>query len=552
MENKLDNFFKNKLDEREIVFNEAHWEQAQFMLDKQDEKERRRAWWQYWILGLLGLVLLSGLTFYLTNETGTDRPAKETSLGVEATPNDYQAMPANEAKVATEQTNAATSPAQVVASATNKTSATENEPAFLNEKTIEQKVRTVPNHLVTRAESNQQMTSNLNAIAKTIVSTNTHQNDDTKVVQQSKQERRQGNNLDITEKQHLILDTQQGQITRKSIAENGLQMANLSEPKEEQKNREQTTKTETEKLEEEKSTTRSSDLIVMPDDESNKEGKATLSEKQGFMVVKNLHEDIASIPTLHHPLSLPTKELGDAVPKIVAPAIIKPATQKGWRLGITASTLLYPFSNTSELQFAEFPDINPAVTAQQWVGFKLGATARYHLNQRWAVSAGLLYYKQTGTFQSVRSSRRVTYRFGLESTTVDLVPQSLHYLEMPILISRKYHKHSIELGGAVDLLLGVNNTIGTYENIGDDELVLTPQKSTWKYQDGFSRRHVRALLGYQYQVLKSLHLGLRINYAIGGGILDSNYSASFSGSSSRFILLESRPTNVELKMTYYW
>lgn len=59
--NRLDQFVKNKLEERQFEFNEAHWLQAAEMIDAQ--KERRRRFFWLWFFG--GQVLLLGLAFIL-------------------------------------------------------------------------------------------------------------------------------------------------------------------------------------------------------------------------------------------------------------------------------------------------------------------------------------------------------------------------------------------------------------------------------------------------------------------------------------------------------
>ncbi len=57
--NELDRFFKDKLDNRQIEFNEAHWQEAEKMLDRQGKK---RPAWMWWIA--LGILLLLGGTWW--------------------------------------------------------------------------------------------------------------------------------------------------------------------------------------------------------------------------------------------------------------------------------------------------------------------------------------------------------------------------------------------------------------------------------------------------------------------------------------------------------
>ena len=69
MENRLDKFFKNKLDEKAFPFDESHWEEMTAELNKREKKNRPFFFW--WNVGLSSLLLIGGfVAFFSFNPFG--------------------------------------------------------------------------------------------------------------------------------------------------------------------------------------------------------------------------------------------------------------------------------------------------------------------------------------------------------------------------------------------------------------------------------------------------------------------------------------------------
>ncbi len=64
MRNRLDSFFKNKLDSQEFPFDEAAWETISGELDKKD-KDNKRPFYFWWTSGVVALLAISFSSFYL-------------------------------------------------------------------------------------------------------------------------------------------------------------------------------------------------------------------------------------------------------------------------------------------------------------------------------------------------------------------------------------------------------------------------------------------------------------------------------------------------------
>lgn len=64
MSNQLDNFFKDKLQNRSYEYDESAWEEARLLIEKEEQKDRRKKW--LYILSSFFLLSLVGLTaFYM-------------------------------------------------------------------------------------------------------------------------------------------------------------------------------------------------------------------------------------------------------------------------------------------------------------------------------------------------------------------------------------------------------------------------------------------------------------------------------------------------------
>lgn len=76
---KLDQFFKKKLENREFDFQESYWQEAEKLIEQDRRKKRFAWWWRLSGLVLLLLLVTAGLWWYLS----TDRGGEQTGQSVE-------------------------------------------------------------------------------------------------------------------------------------------------------------------------------------------------------------------------------------------------------------------------------------------------------------------------------------------------------------------------------------------------------------------------------------------------------------------------------------
>jgi len=91
---QLDDFFKKKLDEQELPFNEAHWLAAQDLIDGQQQKRRSIWWWRMGCLTVaIGVVIFLLIpnwsaedAFVAKQEQPAEKDSVQSSLDTKATP----------------------------------------------------------------------------------------------------------------------------------------------------------------------------------------------------------------------------------------------------------------------------------------------------------------------------------------------------------------------------------------------------------------------------------------------------------------------------------
>lgn len=82
MKSRLDDFFKNKLDNHETPLNEAAWESMLGELDARDSKKKRTL--LFWFTGIAGLLLFATLGFYFINKEKLMLTAEQSKVEIES------------------------------------------------------------------------------------------------------------------------------------------------------------------------------------------------------------------------------------------------------------------------------------------------------------------------------------------------------------------------------------------------------------------------------------------------------------------------------------
>ena len=78
MKNRLDDFFKNKLDNHETPFNDAAWEEVLGELDARDRKKKRTL--LFWLTGIGGILALVAFSFYYFNKEKAHSEVEQTNI----------------------------------------------------------------------------------------------------------------------------------------------------------------------------------------------------------------------------------------------------------------------------------------------------------------------------------------------------------------------------------------------------------------------------------------------------------------------------------------
>lgn len=567
MENKLDRFFKNKLEDRTFEFDESAWAGMEQIIEMDEETQKEKRFW-FWTGGLLGLFLIISLCWWLLNdknESISPVNPKSTTTDIESidTGADYltKSLPqyplqekntkpdVKEKSTKIDNLNSSSKDTfEQQAAQNNSLTATKQEksgsppPTLSNEKNRSKK---------------QTETANLSSESQ-IEALQKRQQEDTNFEKTTAISSVKDTNQSLENGAQNDLTTINGDNSELGIHQNN-KNANLPSDTNLRTRKNLNNK---EALEKEappippNKTTLDKNIIEEKDNTKNKNTEEVKSKKsETDAITPSLNQDktptnqitIDITKALKNKTILPLEFGRDSA--ISAPNVLqtKPSkiVNRRIQLGMALATWIYPYSQSANLQYADFPDQTFEGIADKLTGFKIGLTATYPLNDAWSLRAEALYYQQRGTFQSVRSSPQIKFLFGSTQQTLELIPSSLHYLEIPVLGLWKRQKHQVIFGASLNFLLGLYGKIGDYTQNGTANApTLNETQKGWMDKEGFAPIRAHALLGYQWQMNQRLGLGLRVNYTL-GSILDKNYEAPYS-----FILLENQPLNLEARVEF--
>ena len=540
MDNKLDRFFKNKLEDRAFEFDESRWEAMEELIEADQKTDKEKKWFLLGGLGLLSILLIgSWMTWQAFILNG-----KNESIQYDLNKKEKTALLESDKKI--KQIDKKNTPKQELKKQTD---------ILKKEKDVEHpKNNSEFNINNNKIESNDDKnTFSIKPENKQIKKYNL--NADKNKIEASKTE-----HLNQNEQNTLFLD-------KKNSAVPTLENNTPSFPfknKKKELDKEEKDFDSYHKITEYEQSSHQNQLpppidLKKPEETSynsatkknkplfskNNDNVKTITQKEDSLSTKTQRGKAKShlnyLPIALKPLKIGRKEnLEDSVIQLITPT---KTASKRLRLGIAAAAWVYPYSQAVHLEYADFPDQIFKGVAKKITGFKIGLTATYHLNDIWSIQTEGLYYQQRGTFQSIRSSSQVQYRFGLIRTTLEAIPESLHYLEVPILGVWKKRQYAFELGVSLNYLMGVKAAIGKYERNNAASIpILNENQSGWMSKEGFSKLHSHLILGGRWNLSNRLYVGLRANYSI-GNILDKNYDAPYS-----FTLLENKPFHLELRL----
>ncbi|MEZ4776147.1 MAG: outer membrane beta-barrel protein [Bacteroidia bacterium] len=125
-----------------------------------------------------------------------------------------------------------------------------------------------------------------------------------------------------------------------------------------------------------------------------------------------------------------------------------------------------------------------------------------------------LTYQSRGGLQADSTYRSVAFAFGAETQATTISPQTLHYLEVPLLVD-------FRLSGRHYVMAGVNvSRLVNSRSLVTKQLILpfdTEDQGTtreWGYTQGFKPVDVSVMAGYGYYLNKGVRVGIQGNYGL--------------------------------------
>lgn len=198
--------------------------------------------------------------------------------------------------------------------------------------------------------------------------------------------------------------------------------------------------------------------------------------------------------------------------------------RKRHALGIMLGTTLAPgLQNNS--------DTRAAISTHPSVGLRYS----YSLGKGIRLQTGLLYQGRGG-LNADSTYRSVNFSFGAETEATTISPQSLHYVEVPLMADVHLAGRHYLMGG-VNLAYLINTRSDVHkEKILPFETVDMGSNKAWGYRQGFQPLDASVTVGYGYYLNRGLRLGVRANYGLRDITDDS------------FFLNNTRDRNLQLRL----
>lgn len=150
------------------------------------------------------------------------------------------------------------------------------------------------------------------------------------------------------------------------------------------------------------------------------------------------------------------------------------------------------------------------------IGMTAGLTMKYKLRPQISLNADLIYQYRSGNFSPVASTTNVNYSFGKKEIENQLLPTSLHYVELPVYLQYQIGSHFLEGGLSASYLVGVRGGIAQKDLLDANPNPIKIDNGTWLEKDGFKSMNAQVMLGYQFGLSQNASIGLRANYTLGG------------------------------------
>ncbi len=463
MENKLDKFIQQKIEQRTFEFNPEHWEGAAQMLDVQDKRDD---WWKKGVFLLGGILLLAGLLYgwgqFGATSLSTNNMLNENDVQQSMLPSASSSTFANEQKTTPSSETTERSTSKNLKQQKNTNIGTDQDLATSAkssiEKTEQTTTRTTKTNLQKIAEKKLQ---------ETTTQTNNQQH-------KSSNDRIPTSSLPIYSEDEQVVHT----LEKKSSSNNNAfesDKGNVQVP--------------------------AMETITLPVDETtNKRSQQTKGNEQAAIGKEDAMQPTFSVVEQLPTITRSEVQSPDQKENVDDLNLIKPLNKTGFKrvqVGLQVSSLLYP-ANADEKSF---------------IGYALGITAQYRITRKLSINTDLLYQKRTGTFTDTDMTSQTIYRFGFEKSETVFKASSLHYLEVPIYVQLKHKAHLLDLGYAYNYLLGTKGTITERSSSTLNPEPVDGNSSTdWFESTIFNQNFSTAFIGYRFQFGRKFQVGIRAHY----------------------------------------
>jgi hypothetical protein len=456
--NKLDSFFKNKLDDRQVPFQEAHWEDAMAMLDERDKKRRRGIIWWWLTGGFMVIILAMGIYWvankYIHADSTTKKDAAETSA-LATTAIQPDSTTSNEAK----------SEAFIQGSEQRQSTANDD---------------------TDKLSSFEQVWDTSRELEKTEIDHSIEKNHpklDQSTVHPglSAQETIAPDGSILNHENQRATSIQaQTNVAGKLSSNNNTSSIDESEV--------------TDKLKNETTfpATINADGAVSVKD-------ATTQEETAELVENSVKEQraVESLPSIAGKFFIVKYEnTSDTFSKEEREAIADVTRIKKLKWIIGAGAMLNP-SNGERL-----------------LGVATDLRISYPLNKSISAYARTAYRRQGGSFGNIQQSRQINFRFGATEERFSLKPTHLHYINSGVGLSKQWQKHQIGIGLTHQYLLGIRGELTSTQKgaFTTDFTNPTAEESGWLDEKGFVKNMFGGELFYQFRLHNRIGLQLRCFY----------------------------------------
>lgn len=242
-------------------------------------------------------------------------------------------------------------------------------------------------------------------------------------------------------------------------------------------------------------------------------------------VIESNKSRIFEIPGIMHTLSIRPleKEMshGLSLPNM---SIVR---KNKVRLGVLGYLNNYPYFNTNE-------KLN--------IGYGFGTFLNLPVKSMY-LNTGIQYEKRIGSFDLTRFTEQVSFSFGRETVRSEFKPSSLHYIVVPLSLSKRFSFGTLEVGVFGSYLFNVRGMM-TKRSEGPNPVIMDERMMNVN-NEGFTDFNLGLSFAFNKLITKHLAIETKLRYHL-KEITDSDFDGV-----NTYILKENQQLNIQLGIKYY-